>query len=192
MAMKTVRAYHFLREDMAAGYGTEPAWTVGETRSLKGGSIIPCRRGYHASPTPFDAIRYAPGSMLCLVELSGKTIFEDGSPVDKFAARHRTLIAAKDVSRELRLFAADCAEHVLHLFEGRYPEDMRPRQAIKATRKFTMGEITAEEMEAASYASYAYASYASSAAASASFSSEKRWQRERAKFYFSGLFAHEG
>ena len=34
----------------------------------------------------------------------------------------------------LALWAATCAEHVLHLFEGEQPGDPRPRQAIKAVR----------------------------------------------------------
>ena len=33
-----------------------------------------------------------------------------------------------------RLFAADCAERVLHLFENKYPNDDRPRKAIEVAR----------------------------------------------------------
>src|SRR3972149_1465648 len=41
-----------------------------------------------------------------------------------------------------RLFACDCAEHVLYLFEEKYPEDKRPRQAIEAARLFVAGGVT--------------------------------------------------
>ena len=41
----------------------------------------------------------------------------------------------------LALWAADCAEHVLHLFEAVAPEDGRPRQAIEAVRAWTRGEV---------------------------------------------------
>jgi len=33
-----------------------------------------------------------------------------------------------------RLFAADCAERVLHIFENEYPNDKRPRKAIEVAR----------------------------------------------------------
>jgi len=36
--------------------------------------------------------------------------------------------------RLLALWAAACAEHVLHLFESVQPSDPRPRQAIEQTR----------------------------------------------------------
>ena len=42
----------------------------------------------------------------------------------------------------LALWAADCAEHVLHLFEAVTPEDGRPRQAIEAVHAWTRGEVT--------------------------------------------------
>src|SRR5215510_7953836 len=41
----------------------------------------------------------------------------------------------------LALWAATCAEHVLHLFESVKPSDPRPRQAIEAARAWTRGEI---------------------------------------------------
>lgn len=42
----------------------------------------------------------------------------------------------------LALWAADCAEHVLHLFEEVQPDDDRPRQAIKMARAWARGEVT--------------------------------------------------
>jgi hypothetical protein len=44
--------------------------------------------------------------------------------------------------RLLALWAASCAEHVLHLFESAKPSDPRPRQAIEAARAWVRGEIT--------------------------------------------------
>ena len=41
----------------------------------------------------------------------------------------------------LALWAAACAEHVLHLFESVQPSDPRPRQAIEQTRAWARGEI---------------------------------------------------
>ncbi len=44
--------------------------------------------------------------------------------------------------RLLALWAAACAEHVLHLFEAARPEDLRPRQAIDQVRAWARGEVT--------------------------------------------------
>lgn len=41
----------------------------------------------------------------------------------------------------LALWAATCAEHVLHFFEEVQPEDNRPRQAIAAARAWVRGEL---------------------------------------------------
>ncbi|HUI87404.1 MAG TPA: hypothetical protein VLX61_01640 [Anaerolineales bacterium] len=49
----------------------------------------------------------------------------------------------------LALWAADCAQHVLHLFEEMQPDDKRPRQAIEAARAWTRGEITMSQSRTA-------------------------------------------
>jgi hypothetical protein len=43
--------------------------------------------------------------------------------------------------RLLALWAAACAEHVVHLFESARPSDARPRQAIEQARAWVSGEI---------------------------------------------------
>src|SRR6266540_1702315 len=42
----------------------------------------------------------------------------------------------------LAMWAASCAEHVLHLFLSAQPEDPRPRQAIEQIRAWVRREIT--------------------------------------------------
>jgi hypothetical protein len=42
----------------------------------------------------------------------------------------------------LAIWAADCAEHVLHNFEQARPKDDRPRRAIELGRAWARGEIT--------------------------------------------------
>ncbi|NEA32540.1 putative immunity protein [Streptomyces sp. SID13031] len=49
----------------------------------------------------------------------------------------------------LALWAASCAEHVLHLFESVQPEDSRPRQAIEHARAWVRGEVKMMEARAA-------------------------------------------
>ena len=46
-----------------------------------------------------------------------------------------------DDHRLLALWAATCAEHVLHLFEQVAPDDPRPREAIAAARTWAGGEL---------------------------------------------------
>jgi hypothetical protein len=58
--------------------------------------------------------------------------------------------ALTDVDHKLlALWAATCAEHVLHLFEAVAPSDGRPRQAIEQVRAWTRNEITMTESRAA-------------------------------------------
>src|SRR5215469_2587329 len=49
----------------------------------------------------------------------------------------------------LALWAASCAEHVLHLFEAVQPDDPRPRQAIEHARAWVRGEVKMMEARAA-------------------------------------------
>jgi hypothetical protein len=66
--------------------------------------------------------------------------------------------------RLLALWAADCAEHVLHFFETAYPDDRRPRFAIEQARAWAHGEITMTEARTAAFAAHAAARDASGAA----------------------------
>ena len=49
----------------------------------------------------------------------------------------------------LALWAADCAEHVLHFFEQERPNDERPRRAIEMARAWARGECKMMEARAA-------------------------------------------
>ncbi len=49
----------------------------------------------------------------------------------------------------LALWAASCAEHVLHLFQSAEPQDSRPRQAIEHARAWVRGEVSMMQARAA-------------------------------------------
>jgi hypothetical protein len=49
----------------------------------------------------------------------------------------------------LAVWAADCADHVLALFERARPEDARPRRAIEMARAWTRGEVSMTESRTA-------------------------------------------
>lgn len=69
--------------------------------------------------------------------------------------------------RGAALWAADCAEHVLGVFERHHPEDARPRKAIEAGRAWARGELPLSAARAAAFAAHSAARDASHAAASA-------------------------
>ncbi|MFW0785106.1 putative immunity protein [Gordonia sp. CPCC 206044] len=49
----------------------------------------------------------------------------------------------------LALWAADCAEHVLYLFEREQPHDRRPREAIEYIRAWVRADVTMTQSRAA-------------------------------------------
>jgi hypothetical protein len=61
----------------------------------------------------------------------------------------------------LALWAADCAERVLPLFEAAHPEDDRPRMAIEGARSWARGEITMTQARELAYAAHEAARSAS-------------------------------
>jgi len=71
--------------------------------------------------------------------------------------------------RLLAEWAADCAEHVLPLFEAVQPADERPRRAIARARAWARGEITMSEARTAAGKANAAARDLSGAARHAAF-----------------------
>lgn len=54
--------------------------------------------------------------------------------------------------QQRREFALDCAEHVLYIFEGEYPNDLRMQNVIGLARLYAAGKVDADTVEAARYA----------------------------------------
>ena len=61
----------------------------------------------------------------------------------------------KDRDKIARLFACECAEAVLPVFEAAYPDDKRPRQTIEVARRFAHGDATCTDLAAAARAAWA-------------------------------------
>ena len=105
------------------------------------------------------------------------------------------LRACPDSDTFARLLACDYAEHVLRIFETRYPDDYRPREAIAVSRRYARGEATDAELSAAGAAAEAAAWYAArsagaaawyaagaaarAAAWAAAWAAERMWQEAR-------------
>jgi hypothetical protein len=127
------------------------------------GELFPCRNGYHLC-RPNDLLNWL-NEEIYEAEFDGEVIEED----DKVVVRKCRLLKKLDNWNEktARLFAADCAEKVLPIFEKIYPTDNRPRVAIQASRDFANGKITAAARVAAGAAAWVAAGAAAGVAADA-------------------------
>ncbi len=126
--------------------------------------LSPCERGYHIVEAHQIPQWLKENCQIFEVEYAGKMINAD----DKSVCGKVRLIKRMQYDPEVtpRLFAADCAEHVLHFYEDKYPDDDRPRKAIEASRKYARKEIDAAAWAAASDAASDAARDAAGAAAS--------------------------
>ena len=107
---KPVLAYHFtdgyhLRDGQLLETGREYVFD---------GEPVMCECGYHASRHVFDALKYAPGSILSRVEFREITDECD----DKIVCKRRTVIQTIDATDLLLRFARMCALDVVHLWEA--------------------------------------------------------------------------
>ena len=104
-------------------------------------------------------------SVLSTPRHSGRVL--NGGPMrdNRFKAVHRGGPLDLGRHRQLALWAADCAEHVLPLFSRHHPLDDRPRLAIETARAWAAGQATVGEARAAAVAAHAAARQATDVAA---------------------------
>jgi hypothetical protein len=102
--------YHFVDETLRDG---RPVPLDGEWLEHDG-KLAMCESGLHWSAHPFDALKYAPGAILCLVETDGKTIYGN----DKSVSRRRKILKRIDATDLLRGFARWQAYQVLHIWDA--------------------------------------------------------------------------
>jgi len=107
-----MKAWHFLRNDGKLRDGSQPP-KVGETL-IYDGKLEMCKSGLHASIKPLDALRYAPGDIICRVNLGGVIIKAD----DKLLGSERTILWQYNAEPVLRHFARQCALDVIHLWQA--------------------------------------------------------------------------
>ena len=91
---------------------------------------------------PFSAIQ-SPLYPLFLLENPGRWM----DLVKKYADIwiRRWCVGSESTYRQRQSFAADCIEHVLPQFEREYPQDLRPRRALAARRRYAAQTIPQEE-----------------------------------------------
>lgn len=143
-----ILAWHFLPSDKMTRFENPVEVTLGETLKIDPEKLVPCKFGLHGSIKLLDALSFLDfnNAWICRVKLAGKILEHDN---DKLCASERTVIAWASADRTLHEFAVWCAREVLTIFENKYPNDKRPRQAIEAKEKWLDKKITTEELAAA-------------------------------------------
>ena len=143
------RHFKWLAERGRPAHGGTGKWSLpngkpGRWKHVRG-ELVPCENGIHLCRGEHLLAWVAP--TLYEAEYGGQYI-DNG---DKVVVRKARLTRHLDgwTAQTARLFAADCAESVLYLFEQERPNDARPRDAIKTARAFAHGNATREELAAA-------------------------------------------
>ena len=103
------------------------------------GPLVLCEWGLHASERALDALKYAPGPWLSLVELSGEVVRGE----DKAVATARTAGGYRDVSSILHEFAVRCAVRALERVQV---PDERSWAACDLTLGWLMGVVADETL----------------------------------------------
>jgi hypothetical protein len=105
-----IRAWHFVGKTLRDG---RPVPEDGEWLKCPD-KLIMCASGLHASRQPFDALQYAPGSTLCLVDCAGELIEQS----DKLVCAERRIVVRMDATELCGYFARMQALSAVHLWEA--------------------------------------------------------------------------
>jgi hypothetical protein len=144
------RFYKVLNRDLTSRNGGTYQWVLGEWAPEIEGELVPCVNGYHVCQES-DLLDWL-GPVICDAEIGGGCIRAS----DKTVARTARITRVLDTwnKRTARLFACDCAERVLPIFERQHPADGHPRMAVDTARRFAEGQATREELAAAGAAAW--------------------------------------
>ena len=157
-----MKKYKFVRTGLKSNHD-DSQWEIGKWRTTE------CKElcvGFNCSDRVIDALNYVKGEILCEVEAKG-TSFTDK---DKSTWESMRIIKAwhwkKEDSVALEIFSA---ELVIDVFEKKYPDDKRPRQAIEAAKAWVNipNQKNSDAAYTAANAAYTAADAASGAYAAA-------------------------
>ena len=140
--------YKFLRYGQFSPYGK------GRWRKVTG-PLVPCRNGLHGC-TREQLDQWVDDELWLLeVDPSLPVLVLEDKIVSTKARITKQVVAWNE--RTARLWAADCAEHVLPYWTPVYPDDDRPARVITVARQYARGKASADELVAAHDAAYAAA-----------------------------------
>ena len=159
--------WHWLHKDRRLGYDDGREVVAGEWMTANAKPSM-CNSGMHASARALDALGYAPGPIICRVELSDD-VQTDG---DKSVASKRRVLWMADATRTLREFAIWCAEEAIKAVEKLDGLTDGDRKALAAGKRcnevhraFLDGTAAEKELRAAESAAWSAARNAAGSAA---------------------------
>ena len=163
--------------------GKDGTWTSGKWMPEIQGELELYANGYHLT----DADHLLDWLNASVYEAEPSKEMLEGN--DKIVCRSVRLLRKMHWSdRIARLFACDCAERTLPIFEKDYPDDKRPRHAVEVARLYADGKASESELAAARAAAWAAAWDAARDAAmdatwDAAMDAERQWQAKRLMWY---------
>jgi len=182
--MMTNIAYKYLNADGTPYNGGAGTWHL-----PKGGrpgrwmpkilNLVPCKSGYHGCREQDLLSWYGP--TLWLMEYREPFVIHEDNKIVASQARLISQFTTWN-ERTQRLFAADCAEHVAHLYNR--STGWQPADTIEVARRYANGLASEAELAAAWEAAWAAAQAAVGAAArNAASTTERQWQIARLMEY---------
>ena len=174
------RLFKALGKGRVPCHGGDGKWpTKGKWREAKGPLVL-CKNGLHLCREK-DLVSWL-DEEIWEAEYKGERLDGENKIVVRKARLIRNLTTWNE--KTARLFACDCAERVLGIYEKRCPDDKRPRKAIAVARRFANGKATKKQLDAASAAASAAARDAAGfAARSAAWDAGREWQTARLMHY---------
>jgi hypothetical protein len=168
-------AWHFLKADRKLAYSPHTPVFTGQMLTVDPDRLELCAYGLHASERALDALKYAPGPIVCRVQLGGRILTGE----DKLCASERTVIAMADATGTLRAFARACALDVIDNWNA--PAVVREylETGNEDLRIVAWSAASAAESAARSVASESAARSAAGAAAAAEASESAAWSAAR-------------
>ena len=159
--IKTIKGFKLIQKNMHSKNGSH-LWEIGKWYKHKG-KIDMCKEGFHACRTALQSLEYIYGDRWFLVEARGKIEGKE----NKFVSSEMRLVKELPLKKIMVKWAVFCAKQCLEIFEKKYPEDKRPREAIEAAEKYSDGKITIEELNGKANAARVAASAVESAVSEA-------------------------
>jgi len=150
--------WHFLPANGCLTNGDGRQVVVGETYTVDPPLEL-CVHGLHASERILDALKFAPGPIICRVELSGEILHDD----DKACATQRRVLWMADATATLHEFACRVAEDALAAAEVTTTSESW--NALEIKRRWLRGEATDNDLSAAISAAWSAARSATVSAA---------------------------
>ena len=135
-----VLAWHFIANDHKLRFGDGREVITGETLTVSSDRRL-YDHGLYASKDILDALKYASGTTLCRVEISGDIASES----NKIVGSSRTCLWMINIDKILSEFACRCVERAFKCIKG----DQRSIDAISTARAYIRGEISKEKVMSA-------------------------------------------